>query len=820
MIYPDNFETKIGFDKVKQLIIDRCLSPLGVEQVESIGFSNNFQIVIKTLEECREFRKIIESETEFPCSYFHDLRHALKRIKIEGTYIDTTELFELGRSLSTIISIVKYLSVSEEEETPLYPHLKSLTNDIPLYPNIVKEIDTIVDKYGRIKDNASPKLREIRSEINAKMGSISRSLNAIIRRAREDGYVESDVNPTIRDGRLVIPVNPSHKRKIRGIVHDESASGKTVFIEPAEIVEANNMIRELEAEEKREVIRILTEFTAQIRPLSDDMIYSYLFLGEVDFIRAKSLFAETVNGEVPVVEDCCQVDWFKAVHPLLYLSLKRQNRAVVPLDIRLEREGRILLISGPNAGGKSVCLKTLGLLQYMLQCGIPVPMNDNSRVGIFDDIFIDIGDEQSIEDDLSTYSSHLLNMKNFVKGCNSKSLLLIDEFGSGTEPRIGGAISESLLDRFNKRKAFGVITTHYQNLKQFAEDNKGVINGAMLYDRHKMQPLFKLSIGNPGSSFAIEIARKIGLPEDVINEASNIVGQEYVSMDKYLQDIVRDKQYWENKRYNIRQTEKKLEELTERYESDLNSINKERKEILRKAKDSATQIISSANARVENTIREIRETQAEKEKAKQLRKEMQHFKDSIAADSAEHDSITKKIDKINRRKKSKKSEEKSSEQLQKSSVVVGDAVKLKDSEAIGEVLSISGKNITVAFGMIKSTVKMDKLQIVSRKNLKKASTKSVFIGGDTIDNVRNKQLNFKSEIDLRGLRGDEAIEQVAAFIDTALLFSYPTLRILHGTGNGILKQLVRNYLRKIKRVKSFRDEDIQLGGAGITVVEL
>ncbi|MEG1643009.1 MAG: Smr/MutS family protein, partial [Bacteroidales bacterium] len=648
---------------------------------------------------------------------------------------------------------------------------------------------------------------------------ISRSLANIIRRAREEGFVDKDITPAMRDGRLVIPVVPAHKRKIKGIVHDESASGKTVFIEPAEVVEANNRIRELESEEKREIIRILTAFTDTLRPIASEITDSYTFLGVIDFIRAKALFSISINAKVPKVDDCRQVDWFKAVHPLLFLSLKRHGKQVVPLDIRLDEKERILLISGPNAGGKSVCLKTVGLLQYMLQCGIPIPMNDNSRAGIFEDIFIDIGDEQSIEDDLSTYSSHLLNMKQFIKGCSNRSLLLIDEFGGGTEPRIGGAIAEATLDRFNKKEAFGVITTHYQNLKQFAEDHVGIINGAMLYDRHLMQPLFKLSIGNPGSSFAIEIARKIGLPEDVISEASDIVGQEYVSMDKYLQDIVRDKQYWENKRQSVRLMEKRLEELTERYETDIKSIDKERKEILRNAKNDAGILLEQANAKIENTIREIRERQADKEHTKTLREEMRKFKEGIATENADTDRITRKIEKINERKKDKKATVTVSAATN-APLGRGDAVRLKGENIIGEILSIEGKNTMVAFGLIKSTVKIDKLERVSRSVLKKQESKSVFLSATTTNDVRQKQLNFKSETDVRGLRGEEAIEAVAAFLDTAILSGYSSLRILHGTGNGILQQLIRKYLKTISAVKSFRDEDIQLGGAGVTVVEL
>ncbi|MBR5324411.1 MAG: Smr/MutS family protein [Muribaculaceae bacterium] len=821
MIYPNNFEQKIGFDKIRNKIKERCLSPLGEEAAEQITFSTNYNNIIKMVEECNEFLSIIESEKDFPCDHFYDVRIALKRLKVVGTYIDTNELFDLRRSLSSIINIINFLRVGVDEERIQYPRLKALTDNIITFPDILKQADKIIDKFGYIKDSASPALYDIRREITSKVNSISRNLANILKKAREEGIVEKDVTPTMRDGRLVIPVVPAHKRKIKGIVHDESASGKTVFIEPAEVVEANNRIRELESEERREIVKILTEFSDIIRPHIDDMIYSYLFMGEIDLIRAKAMFAKSIGAVMPKIDNYCQIDWYGAVHPLLFLSLKRQNKKVVPLDICLDKNKRILIISGPNAGGKSVCLKTVGLLQYMIQCGMLVPMFDNSRVGIFNDIFIDIGDEQSIEDDLSTYSSHLTNMKNFVRNCNEKSLLLIDEFGGGTEPRIGGAIAEALLNRFNEKKSFGVITTHYQNLKQFAEDNDGIINGAMLYDRHIMQPLFKLSIGNPGSSFAIEIARKIGLPEDVISEASDIVGQEYVSMDKYLQDIVRDKRYWEQKRQNVRMLEKRLEDSIVRYEKDILSLEKERKEIIKGAKVEASNILSETNAKIENTIRQIKEAQAEKERTKAIREEMRKFKEEISDKENQNSKLSKKIERLNKNNKNKKKEKEQTKPIDETPLTIGDVVKLKDGGSVaGEILEINGKNITVGFGTIKSVVKIDKLERANRSQLKKQNTKTQYYSSPTTDMIRNKQLSFSSELDVRGMRGDEAIETVAAFIDTAILSGYSNLRILHGTGNGILQQLIRSYLKKISAVKSFREEDVQLGGAGITVVEL
>ncbi len=655
------------------------------------------------------------------------------------------------------------------------------------------------------------------------MSGISRSLQSILRNAQSEGVVDKDVTPTMRDGRLMIPVAPAFKRKIKGIVHDESASGKTVFIEPEVVVEANNRVRELEGDERREIMKILTEFTNIVRPMVPDILQSYEFMADIDFIRAKALFAEQVKGIKPVVENVQQVDWARAVHPLLYLSLQKQNKQVIPLDITLDEKKRILIISGPNAGGKSVCLKTVGLLQYMMQCGLLIPLHESSRTGIFSSIFIDIGDEQSIENDLSTYSSHLTNMKYFVRNCNEKTIILIDEFGSGTEPQIGGAIAEALLDRFNRNRSFGVITTHYQNLKHFAEDTEGIVNGAMLYDRHLMQPLFKLSIGNPGSSFAVEIARKIGLPEDVIADASAKVGSDYIDMDKYLQDIVRDKRYWESKRQKIRQQEKKLEDITSRYEKDLEEVNRQRKEIMREAKAEAQRILAEANARIENTVREIKEAQAEKEQTKLARKALEEFKASVESAGEEDDKIARKMAKLQERKERKKQKQNTpaaKQTFNRDVIEVGDNVRLKGQVSAGTVMELQGKQAVVAFGMIKSTLKLEQLEKVSKGQIKKEIQKSTFVSSDTTDHMHEKKLNFKQEIDVRGMRGDEALQTVTYFIDDAIQVGASRVRILHGTGTGILRQLIRDYLHSVPGVRHYHDEHVQLGGAGITVVEL
>ena len=844
MIYPQNLEQKIGFDQIRQLLKDKCLSTLGEERVTDMAFSDRFQEVEEWLNQVSEFVRILQEEDGFPAQYFFDVRPSLKRIRVEGMYLDEQELFDLRRSLETIRDIVRFLLSKEDEEeegVSPYPCLQRLAGDITVFPQLITKVNGILSPYGKIKDNASPELARIRRELASTMGSISRSLNSILRNAQSEGVVDKDVTPTMRDGRLVIPVAPALKRKIRGIVHDESASGKTVFIEPAEVVEANNRIRELESDERREIIRILMEFSAELRPLIPDVLLSYEFLAEIDFIRAKALLAEQTVAVKPALEKEPVLDWTRAVHPLLQLSLAKHGKKVVPLDIELNKQQRILLISGPNAGGKSVCLKTVGLLQYMLQCGLLIPLHECSHAGLFSSIFIDIGDEQSIEDDLSTYSSHLTNMKNMMKHCSGQSLILIDEFGGGTEPQIGGAIAEAVLKRFNEKGTFGVITTHYQNLKHFAEDHEGVVNGAMLYDRHLMQALFQLQIGNPGSSFAVEIARKIGLPEEVIADASEIVGSEYINADKYLQDIVRDKRYWENKRQNIRQREKHMEDTIARYQKEMEELQRARKEILQKAKAEAEGLMQEANARIENTIRSIKEAQAEKEKTKLARQELIDFREEMEERTRmeEADKIARKMEKLKEkqnRKKEKKdraaaggglsAEELAAREARKeaerlAAIVPGVHVKIKGQTSVGEVLEINGKNAVVAFGSIKTTVKTDRLERTqAQPRQADVSTKSTFISTQTQDSMYEKKLHFKQDIDVRGMRGDEALQAVTYFIDDAILVGVSRVRILHGTGTGILRTLIRQYLNTVPGVRHFADEHIQFGGAGITVVDL
>lgn len=846
MIYPSNFEQKIGFNDIRVMLKEHCLSALGREKVDRITFSTDVETINEWLEQVREFRRLQEEADDFPLQYFFDVRQSVARIRLDGTYLETNELFDLRRSLETIHLIVRYLNRTDEptDSEPVrypYPALHRLTQDVLTFPQLIQRIDQLIDKFGNIRDSASVDLARIRSELAKTEGSVSRTLYSILRLAQSEGLVEKDINPTLRDGRLVIPVAPGLKRRIKGIVHDESATGRTVYIEPAEVVEANNRIRELEAEEKREIIRILKEFSVVLRPRIDDILYSYDFLAVIDLVRAKALLAARLTAFEPVINAFPHIDWIQAVHPLLQSSLQKQEKSVVPLDIMLTRERRILIISGPNAGGKSVCLKTVGLLQYMLQCGLSIPIGERSTVGIFQNIMIDIGDEQSIENDLSTYSSHLMNMKQMIRQADDCTLLLIDEFGSGTEPQIGGAIAESVLRQYCKKGVYGVITTHYQNLKHFAEDHNGVVNGAMLYDRLEMRALFQLQIGQPGSSFAIEIARKTGLPEEVIRDASEMVGTAYIQSEKYLQDIIRDKRYWENKRRTVHQREKEMEKTIAKYENAISEIEQNRKEILRKAREEAEELLRESNRKIEQTIREIRESQAEKEETKRIREELNAFKEEVKEfDTKDNDEkIARKMVQIQQRKErhEKRKREKAEERRRDADAVkvavqdkrsassagfqMGDAVRIKGLSSVGKVKSVDGKIATVIFGDMRTKMRTDRLEYV--KTVEQAKTESSLqsysVSRSTRETIDNRKLNFKQDLDIRGMRGDEALNAVTYFIDDAILVGMPRVRILHGKGNGILRQLIRQYLSTVPNVADYHDEHVQFGGAGITVVD-
>ena len=824
--YPDNFELKIGFDRIREMLHNFCLSNMGHEWVEAVQFQDDFGNISVQLGETDEFCRIVREFDNFPSSHFFDLREALKKISIEGRFLEPEELFDLKRSLESVRAIVAFFN--KQEET-VFPLLKKKTQNVQIFPYIYERIDAIINKFGKIRDNATPELANIRREILTRQSNMSKRLHAILKQAQKDGLVDEDATVTIRDGRAVIPIAAGNKRKLKGIVYDESSTGKTSYVEPNEIVEMNNEIRELEYAERREIIKILTTFSNDIRPYLTDLLFSYDFLGEIDFIRSKAKLAVDLGAIKPDFAPNPVIDWFQAVHPVLMKALKKENRKIVPLNIRLNAEKHILLISGPNAGGKSVCLKTVGLLQYMLQCGLLIPISEGSRTGIFSKIFIDIGDEQSLENDLSTYSSHLLNMKHFVKFSDEKTLILIDEFGTGTEPMLGGAIAESILDKLNQLGTFGVITTHYTNLKHFASSAAGIENGAMLYDSQNMNPLFQLEIGKPGSSFAFEIARKIGLPEEILEKATEKIGKDHIDFDRNLRQINRDKRYWETKREKIRKVEKILDEMAASYETELKETQKQRKEILKKAKEDAELLLSGVNKKIENTIHEIKKEQADREKTRKAREELVQLKQVVEEKTTVDDpAIDAKIKKLQEREKNRNERRpekpkpvvKPVDEPESNDPKPGDKVRITGQNTVGDLVSINKKNAVIAFGHLITTVPVSQIEKLSNNEAKKIEKSQSSGRSRMITNLSESRLNFKSEIDIRGKRAEEAIQTIQEFIDQAIMFERSQLRILHGKGNGILKEIIRGYLKSEPMVKTFKDEHVDFGGAGITVIEL
>lgn len=821
MIYPSDFEEKVGFKAVRELLSDKCISPLGVAKCYSMNFSADFNRVRKYLLQTAEMLSLVKSGVDMPIDNIYDVTPYLKEIKAEGSFISSKNLYKVKQSLIAMSSIKTFFCKTDENSLPLMPVLAEEFNKMILYPQLVSAIDSILDKFGDVRDSATEQLYEIRKSIASVNTSMSSIMRRVMDKAMRDGFIDSDTSPSLRDGRLVLPVASMMKRKINGIIHDESATGKTVYIEPAEVVEANNRLKELENAEKREIVRILTNVASLIRPHIEEMMSSYSLLGLFDFIRAKALFANEFECEMPILEKQQEIDWFHAVHPILYRSLIMQKRDVVPLDIKLDSKNRILIISGPNAGGKSVCLKTVGINQYMMQCGMLPMLYSNSHISVFENIFIDIGDEQSIENDLSTYSSHLKNMKYFINKSNKKTLILVDEMGSGTEPQIGGALAQSILNRLNASKVMGIVTTHYQNIKTFADATEGFVNGAMLYDRQNMCPMFQLSIGTPGSSFAVEIARKIGLPSDVIDEAQSIVGSDYVNMDKFLTDLARDKRYWSNKRISIKEKEQKLDSLLEQYEQKTEMLKSQRTEILKEARRQASEILSTTNATVERTIHEIKKSQAEKEKTKLIRKELEQYKKDIAKGNID-DSIPELLGPL--KHKSQSNIKKQSAHLSQTEGVkvifsIGDYVRMSDGGVVGKILSLNGNKVEVAFGGLRTFV--DKKKIVKAQKPKEtASVQIQTVTKSTSDDIRKRQLNFSQELDVRGMRVDEALQSLIYFIDDAIQFSASRVRVLHGTGTGALREAIRQQLKSMQNIISFHDEDVRFGGAGITVINL
>lgn len=814
MIYPRNFEEKVGFNRIREMLHELCLSPMGQSYVEKIRFSSNMELISRLLCQTEEFRQLLLKEGNFPSGDYFDLSPELKRISIEGTYIEKDKLFDLKSSLATILECITFIT---KQDHSLFPELTILAAPVNIEFDLIHTIERIIDGSGEIKDSASSQLAEIRRKLITKRSSIDKKINYSLQQAKKSGWVSSDSEITVRNGRLVIPVPAAYKRQMRGFIHDQSATGQTIYIEPEEVFETNNEIREIEAEERREIIRILKEFSDFVRPLIPSLLEAYRFLGMIDFIRAKAKFALTINACKPQVLDGPQINWNQSVHPLLFLSHVKQKRTVVPLDIRLNGDQRILVISGPNAGGKSVCLKTIGLLQYMLQCGLLISLKNDSTAGLFTSLFIDIGDEQSLENDLSTYSSHLTNMKHFTLNANASSLFLIDEFGTGTEPQLGGAIAQAVLEMLNENKAFGVVTTHYSNLKLMAGKGNGIINGAMLFDTKAMQPLYQLSIGKPGSSFAFEIARKIGFPKKILKVAEQYIGKKQLDFDEQLQQLEIEKKTLEKEQQKVSAADGHLQNLIDRYQGLLQNLDSKKSEIILKAKQEAESLIESSNRLIENTIREIREAQAEKEKTKQLRANLKEKEkkikairplDSKAKDEKAAIKEAKKADKITDNPPG------SNDKL-----MVGDFVKIIEQDVKGEILEIIDDEVVVGFNSIRFKTQLNKIEKLGSTSVNPTIQKSIK-KSSVVNDLNDKLANFKHQIDVRGKRGEEAVELVSQYIDDAILLNMHEVRILHGKGFGILRTMIHEYLRTVTEISRFHDEHIERGGHGITVVIL
>lgn len=805
MIFPENFEKKIGFDSIRESLRNLCISPLGMAYIDKIRFSDKYETIKKHLEQTDEFRLILISGKQFPDNNYIDITSELGKLYIVGSFPETETLFNMKLSLRTITECISFFRNDNED---MYPRLKETVATIYLNPEIVKELDRIIDDRGHVRDDASAELLKIRKDLVAKQSQVNKRILQLITNVKKQGWAPENIEMTVRNGRIVIPVLAAFKRNLKGFVHDESASGQTVFIEPADVFEMNNDIRELENTEKREIINILTTFADMIRPEIEELVKCFRFLGLMDFIRAKAKYALLTESMKPILSAGPHVNWVKARHPLLFTHHKTQKKEVVPLNISLDDTSRILVISGPNAGGKSVCLKTIGLLQYMLQCGLLVPASDYSEAGIFSNIFIDIGDEQSLENDLSTYSSHLLNMRFFIERSNMKTLFLIDEFGTGTEPQLGGAIAESILEKLNTKKVLGVITTHYSNLKLLAGKQPGIINGAMLFDSENMKPLYILKTGKPGSSFAFEIAETIGLPKGILIKAKQKAGVKQVSFDRQLQNLDVQKKELDEKEMQVKAADDFLSEMIDKYEKLTETLEKSRKDILSKAKLDAAKLLENTNRIIENTIREIKENRAEKTVTKAAREKLADY--------------TKKIQEIkqpeNPNEEKKRKEKPAGVKIIQSPVEKGDYVRITGQDSIGEVVGIDARDVFVVFGTVQIKTKPDKLEKVSYEDFKVQLQKSVSGTKKPSLDINEKFNRFKHSIDLRGMRVDEALSAIQHYIDDAVLLNVSEVSILHGKGNGVLRHLVHQYLKTISEVRKFDDEALERGGHGITVV--
>ncbi len=811
MIYPNNFETKIGFDKIRAMLKERCLSSRGEFYASSMRFSFKYDLVLRMLTQTNEFRQILMMESTFPARNFFDLSEVIKHLKLEGTTINVEELFDMSSSLKSIFQIKKFIHQRAEK----YPELKDLDSLVYLDEGIIIEISAIIDEKGRIRDDASDRLYTVRKKLIKLNSSIRNKIQSTLREAKKQGWAKDDAEITIRNGRAVIPLHAANKRSIKGFVHDESNTGQFVYLEPIELFETNNEIRELEIEERHEIARILMEFSKILREQSEELLDAYKYMGIIDFIRAKAKLALEMEAVKPVLNQSQSFIWREARHPLLYFAHKEKQKEVVPLDIALNAEQRILIISGPNAGGKSVCLKTVGMLQYMLQCGLLIPLRENSEVGLFQNLFIDIGDEQSIENDLSTYSSHLLNIHNFVKYANPKSLFLIDEFGTGTEPAIGGAIAEAALEELNLKKAYGVITTHYSNLKAMATPENGMQNAAMMFDTEELKPLYRLKIGRPGSSFAFEIARKIGLDEKLLKRAQQKSGRKEIDFDQRLQELELEKEAVERKSHEIHVTDDALSSLVTKYEALKSQLDNEKRSIINQAKKDAKEILKDANRSIEQAVKEIKESGAEKEKLKEVRKEIEKKKSSLHEQKPLETQATQLVT------TTKEDKKKSTDDVNVLATppVVGDSVRVIGQTTVGILEQVKGKNALVSFDSLRVSVAFAKLEKVKvKRTVAKPSSRNEY--GRIMRDIHTRSLNFKPNVDLRGKRGEEVLSFVRSWLDEAILIGVKELEILHGTGNGILRNIIREYLASVDEVQSFKDAHVERGGSGKTLIVL
>jgi len=786
MVFPEEIEQRLGFDQIRLKLINYCQGPLGVQQVEQMEFSSVYANILTLLRQNFEFKLIVESGKEFPSTFHSNPGEHFKRAAIEGSYLEEEAFQEIIKSLQ-IISGCKHFFKQHEES---YPELFRISTVITDPGHLTKTLIAKFDDHGLIRDNASVELSKIRRSLHAEQNRVKRLMDQLFRNAADQGWVPEGVSAAIRDGRVVIHLLAENKRKIKGFVVDESATGQTVYLEPAEVLEANNEIRDLFHAERREVIKILKELTSHLRVHLPELYPSFHFLGIIDFTRAKAKFSIDIQAEMPHVKDTPDLNWLHARHPLLYLSLKGK-REVVPLTIDLTEENPFLLISGPNAGGKSVCLKTVGLIQYMVQCGMLPSLHDKSTVGIFTNIFLDIGDQQSIENDLSTYSSHLKNMTFFINHSDGKTLVLMDELGSGTDPNFGGGISESILTELTHKKVWGVATTHYYNLKLFANSHSGIRNGAMQFDTKKLEPLFKLEIGKPGSSFALEIARKTGLPSATISRAEKIIGSELTGLETLMKSVAEEKQMLEKKKKEIDLREKTLQDTLTRYQTLSAELEGKKKEIINKAKEEASSLLKETNREIEKTIRHIRENKAEQKETRKVRQGLQTLVSKVQPPSTE----------IERKKEI---------------ISEGDKVRLIGQEVSGTVLSIKDDIATVQFGDLRSNVKLRQLVRSDLAEVNPVATRARSMGID----VMRKQSSFVATLDIRGKRVEEVIPVLEQFIDDAILLGHSELKILHGKGEGVLRKVVRDHLKKVKQVVSLTDEHVERGGQGITVVIL